>query len=368
MSLRPQTLPPIPDTTAAAVRAAFPKGNLYIDLRAEFGTLYDDQLFADLYPPAGRPVEVPPWRLALVMVMQYIEGLTDRQAADAVRRCIDWKYALSLDLHDPGFDFTLLHDFRERLLTHDAVQRLLDTFLTACKSRGWIKTRGTQRTDSTYVIAAIRRLYYLECVQEAMRYALNQLSEGNADWVRQRVPLEWYERYGPRAEVSRFPKETSKRDALALQIGADGYALMEWLWHDESPRYLRDLPAVEILRQIWLQHYYRCTVAGMETLRWRSTDEQPPAALLIQSPYDMEARYSQKRETQWVGYKVHFSETCDAGQPDVITQVSTTSATTSDFVMGPVIHEDLAARDLLPGMHLVDSGYVVAEVLVSAQQ
>ena len=126
MSLRPEPLPPIPDATAMAVRAAFPKGNLYVDLRAEFGMLYDDQLFADLYPPEGRPVEVPPWRLALVMVMQYIEGLTDRQAADAVRRCIDWKYALSLDLHDPGFDFTLLHDFRERLLTHDAVQRLLD--------------------------------------------------------------------------------------------------------------------------------------------------------------------------------------------------------------------------------------------------
>src|SRR5215467_12059783 len=368
MSLRPEPLPSIPDPTATAVRAAFPKGNLYVDLRAEFGTFYEDQLFADLYPSEGRPVEVPPWRLALVMVMQYIEGLTDRQAADAVRRCIDWKYALSLDLHDPGFDFTLLHDFRERLLTHDAVQRLLDTFLTACKSRGWIKTRGTQRTDSTYIVAAIRRLYYLECVQEAMRYALNQLSEGNAAWVLQRVPLEWYERYGPRAEVSRFPKETSKRDALALQIGADGYALMAWLWRDESPQYLRDLPAVEILRQIWLQHYYRCTVPGMETLRWRSTDEQPPAALLIQSPYDVEARYSQKRETQWVGYKVHVSETCDVGQPDLITQVSTTRATTSDFVMAPVIQEDLAARDLVPGTHLVDSGYVVAEVLVSAQQ
>jgi transposase len=121
MSLRPETLPPIPDATAAAVRAAFPKGNLYVDLRAEFGTLYEDQLFADLYPPQGCPVEVPPWRLALVMVMQYIEGLTDRQAADAVRHCIDWKYALSLDLHDPGFDFTLLHDYHECLLTHEAV-------------------------------------------------------------------------------------------------------------------------------------------------------------------------------------------------------------------------------------------------------
>jgi transposase len=126
------------------VQAAFPKGNLYVELRAEFGTLYDDQLFADLYPPQGRPVEVAPWRLALVMVMQYIEGLTDRQAADAVRRCMDWKYALSLELTDPSSDFTLLHDVRGRLLAHGAAQRLLDTFLSACnarrayrKSRSW---------------------------------------------------------------------------------------------------------------------------------------------------------------------------------------------------------------------------------------
>jgi transposase len=96
MALHPQPLPPVPAATAAAVHAAFPKGNLYVALCAEFGTLYDDQLFADLYPPEGRPVEVAPWRLALVMVMQYIEGLTDRQAADAVRRCMDWKYALAV--------------------------------------------------------------------------------------------------------------------------------------------------------------------------------------------------------------------------------------------------------------------------------
>lgn len=368
MSFRPEPLPPVPDTTAAAVHAAFPKGNLYVDLRTEFGTLYHDQFFTDLYPPEGRPVEVAPWRLALVIVMQYIEGLTDRQAADAVRRCIDWKYALSLDLHDPGFDFTLLHDFRERLLAHEAVQRLLDIFLAACKTHGWIKTRGTQRTDSTHVLAAIRRLYYLECVQEALRSALNHLSEADAAWVQQHVPMAWYERYGPRAEVARFPKETSKRDALALQIGADGYQLLDWLGAEEPAATLRRLPAVEVLRQIWVQHYYRCTVPDLEVLRWRSTDEQPPAALLIQSPYDVEARYSQKRETQWVGYKVHLSETCDVGQPDLITQVSTTPATTSDFVMAPVIQEDLAARDLLPGTHLVDSGYVVADVLVSARQ
>src|ERR687891_439009 len=185
MTLRPQSLPPVPEATAAAVHAAFPKGNLYVELRAEFGTLYDDQLFADLYPPVGRPMEVAPWRLALVMVMQYIEGLTDRQAADAVRRCMDWKYALSLDLHDPGFDFTLLHAFRQRLLTQDAAQRLLDTFLTTCKARGLLK-------------------------------------------------------------------EVRKREALAHQIGADGYQLLDSVWAAESAPSLRDLPALEALRQIWL--------------------------------------------------------------------------------------------------------------------
>src|SRR5919108_1163835 len=116
MALRPPSLPPVPEATAAAVQAAFPKGNLYVALRAEFGSLYDDQLFADLYPPQGRPVEVAPWRLALVMVMQYLEGLTDRQAADAVRRCRDWKSALGLELTDPGFDFSVLCEFRDRLL------------------------------------------------------------------------------------------------------------------------------------------------------------------------------------------------------------------------------------------------------------
>ena len=367
MTLRPQSLLPVPETTVAAVQAAFPKGNLYVELRAEFGPLYDDQLFADLYPLSGRPVEVAPWRLALVVVMQYIEGLTDRQAADAVRRCMDWKYVLSLDLTDPGFDFTLLHDFRQRLLAHDAGQRFLDTFLAACKARGWIKARGTQRTDSTHVLAAIRTLHRLECVLEAMHYALNQLSDVAPAWVQQHVPLAWYDRYGLRSDQARLPKDASKRESLARQIGADGYQLLEWVRAADPSLGLRELPALEALRLIWLQQYYRCTVPGREALRWRTGDEQPPSARRIASPYDLEARYSSKRDTHWVGYKVHLTETCDADHPDLMTQVITTPATTPDCVRGPTIHRDLAQRDLLPGTHLLDSGYVDADLLVTAQ-
>jgi transposase len=301
MTLRPQSLPPVPEATVAAVQAAFPKGNLYVALRTEFGTLYDEQLFADLYPPAGRPVEVAPWRLALVMVMQYIEGLTDRQAADAVRRCMDWKYALSLDLTDPGFNFTLLHDFRCRVLTHEAGQRFLDAFLAACNARGWLKARGTQRTDSTHVLAAIRTLHRLECVLEAMHYALNQLSAAAPAWVQQHVPLDWYPRDGLRSDQTRLPKDTSKREALARQVGADGYQLLAWVQTADTSLGLSDLPALEALRPRWLQQYDRCTVPGLEALRWRTGDEQPPAAVRIASPYDLEARYSSKRETHWVG-------------------------------------------------------------------
>ena len=365
MTWRSQSIPPVPEATAAAVKAAFPKGNVYVDLHEEFGAMYRDDLFADFYCERGHPVEIAPWRLAMATVMQYMEGLTDRQTADAVRRCMDWKYALSLELTDPGFDFTLLHDFRQRLLSHDGAQLMLDTLLDTCKERGWIKTRGKQRTDSTYVVAAIRRLYYLECVQQAMHHALNELSEVAPQWVQAWAPLAWYERYGPRADLFRLPKETSKRNALALVIGADGYELMDALWRDASVRALLALPAVEMLRQIWIQHYYRCTAPEREEIRWRDTADQPPTAQLIQSPYDLDARYGTKRDMNWVGYQVHLSETCDEDQPHLITQVTTTLATTSDFVMGEPIEQDLADRDLLPGSHLVDSGYVVAELLVT---
>ena len=368
MTWRSHPLPPVPEATAAVVKAAFPKGNLYVDLRTEFGSVYEDDLFADLYASRrGRPVEVPPWQLALVTIMQYIEGLTDRQAADAVRRCMDWKYALSLTLEDSGFNFTLLHDFRERLVQDEATPRLLDPFLVTCKERGWIKARGTQRTDSTHVLAAIRTLNRLELALETLRAALNQLSEADPQWVRGWAPTEWFARYGPRAESFRLPKAASQRDTLAVQVGADGYALMDAIYDHDEVRHLRHLPDLEVLRQIWLQQYYRCTEPGLEEVRWRETKEGAPSAIQIQSPYDLEARYCTKRGLEWVGYKTHLSETCDVGYPHLITQVLTTLSTTPDCVMGPPIQQDLAERELLPGTHLLDAGYVDAELLVTAQ-
>ena len=163
MSLKPAGIEPVPEETARVARIAFPTGALAIDVRDTLGTIYQDDLFVDLFPTRGQPAEAP-WRLALVTILQFAEGLSDRQAAQAVRRCIDWKYALSLDLTDPGFHYSVLSEFRTRLLTGQAEQRLLTVLLDLLKQHGWLKARGRQRTDSTHVLAAVRVLNRLELV------------------------------------------------------------------------------------------------------------------------------------------------------------------------------------------------------------
>jgi transposase len=161
LSLQPRPTPHVPDDTARVARAAFPKGNPYLRLRDELGTVFGDDDFADLYPRRGQPA-LPPWRLALVTVLQFREGLSDRRAADAVRARIDWKYLLGLELTDPGFDASVLCEFRSRLLAGEAEERLLERLLARCQALGLLKSRGRQRTDATHVLASVRTMNRLE--------------------------------------------------------------------------------------------------------------------------------------------------------------------------------------------------------------
>lgn len=183
MSMQPESIAAIPEETARVARAIVPKGNRYLLLRDELGTIYSDEMFHKLYPSRGSYAEAP-WRLALVCIMQYMENYTDRQAAEAVQMRIDWKYALSLELTDQGFDATVLSEFRSRLVGHQQEAVLLDALLELCRARGWLKERGKQRTDSTHVLAAIRTLNRLECVGETLRAALKSLAVVVPDWVR----------------------------------------------------------------------------------------------------------------------------------------------------------------------------------------
>jgi transposase len=209
MSLKSLPIPPVPEETARVAQAVFPRGNVFIQLRDTLGTISSDEAFADLFPTHGQPA-LAPWRLALVTVFQFMEGLTDRQAAEAVGDRLAWKYALSLELTDPGFDHSVLSEFRSRLVAGNAEQRLLDLLLERCREGGWLKARGRQRTDSTHILAKIRALNRVLCVAQTMVYVLNVLAEVAPEWVRAYVPAEWVERYGERLEHERLLKARRK--------------------------------------------------------------------------------------------------------------------------------------------------------------
>jgi transposase len=231
--------------------------------------------------------------------------------------------------------------------------------------------KGAKRTSSaaypTHVLAAIRDLHRLENVGETLRQALNHLASRAPDWLRQHAEVAWAKRYGCRIEQYRLPKAEAERQALALAIGQDGYTLLSACLSPTAPDVVRNEPAVETLRRVWLQQYYRCDDPTAPELRWRAKTEQPPCAQLISSPYDPDARYKTKRDTSWVGYKVHLTETCDDDSPNLITHVATTAATTADGELTATIHSDLAKKHLLPREHYLDIGYVDAQILVDSQ-
>ena len=125
-------------------------------------------------------------------------------------------------LTDPGFDASVLSKFRTRLLHGGAEHLLLETLLTLLQEHGLLKARGTQRTDSTHILGAIRTLNRLELVGETMRYALNRLAVAAPTWLRAHMQPAWPERYGSRVENDRFPKADAARQRLAATIGAMG--------------------------------------------------------------------------------------------------------------------------------------------------
>jgi transposase len=353
---------PVPPETARVARAVFPKGHRYLSLADELDTLFADALFTTLFPAYGQPA-LAPWRLGLVTILQFAEGLSDRQAADMVRSRIDWKYVLRLELADPGFDASVLSEFRTRLIAGAAESLLFDTLLTWCRNRQLVKARGRQRTDSTHILGAVRALNRIEVVGETMRYALNTLAVVAPEWLRAVSPPEWWDRYTRRAEDDRLPTTQTARAALALAIGNDGRRLLAAVDHPEAPPWLREIPAVAILRRVWIQNY---RWDGSQ-LRWREADNIPPAARYISSPYDPEAHYARKHTTQWVGYKVHLTETCEDDLPHLITHVATSPGPTADGAATPQIHAALEQRGLLPGTHIVDTGFLDADLLVDSR-
>lgn len=384
MSLHPQPWPEPADEVTRAVMAIYAgrRAPMPVAARDELGELFADTEFAAAFADCG-PEGWSPGRLMLVTVLQAAEGLTDRQAAEAVRDKLSWKYALGLALTDTGFDASILSEFRTRLVMHDLQTRALDLMVARLVQAGLLKAGGKQRTDSTHVLAAVRLLNQIELVGETVRACLEALAAADPDWAAAVLDASWQRRYAARVDTWRMPSSKTKRVALGNDFARDGHALLHAVWHPDSPACLRELPAADVLRRVLLQNTkVTADRAGREvvTLRDADTDGLPPGRSRIVSPYDVDARWGGKRDLAWCGFKLHISESCDAeppagpvdaddwvpDPPNLVTHVATTDASVPDTVMTDPIHQGLAERGVLPGEHYLDSGYPSADLLVSS--
>src|SRR6266702_3932902 len=317
MSVQPQPWPqPAPEIVAAV--AAMYRGKrerpLAVMVRDQLGEWLADEQFAGACGVRGKP-GWPPSRLALVTVFQMAEDLTDRQAAEAVRTRIDWKYALGLGLADPGFDDSVMSEFRARVAGGGLDQVVLDTLLERLAAGGLVAAGGKMRTDSTHVVSAVRDLNRLELAGESVRACLEALAACAPWWLAEVIDVPgWSRRYTARVDSWRLPTSEAKRTELALAYARDGYALVEACYRADAPGWVREVEAVQVLRVVVLQNYTRTvTETGTEVARREAErDGLPPGRVRRSSPYDTDARWGVKRDTFWNGYKVHLSETCDA--------------------------------------------------------
>jgi len=332
--LRP--VPPvgeIPQATAELARKVHPRGTDEMRVRDVLGPLFADTdftagPFTEMYSALGQP-GLSPALLTMVTILQFRHNLSDQDAARAVADRISWKYALGLDLDYVGFDASVLTEFRARLAGHGRADGLLDLMLDRLKTAGLVKDGGRQRTDSTHVIACVRRLNRIETLGETLRAALEAIARISPTFIVALLEVGWDARYGRKVETGRLlSRKNASAQVLADQIGADGHKLMTAIGDDPVASWMNTLPEVEVLRLVWDQQYTATST--------KDTGETP---------------------TEWVGSKAHLTESCDEDLPHLVTDVHTTPATEPDVVATTIIQDRLIARGLTPGEHLMDGGY-----------
>jgi transposase len=260
-------------------------------------SLFTAEALLALFPTHGQPA-LPPWRLALVTLLPCAEGLSDRQAAHAVRRRLAWQYVRRLELTDPGVDASVLRECRTRRIAGAAESLRFETLLTWCRTRQLVKARGRQRTDATHMRAAVRALNRLAVVGDTRRHALHTLAIVCPEWWRAVSHPDGRDRDTRRAEDDRLPTTRTARAALALTMRHDGWRLLAALAHPDAPLWLREVPAVAIRRRVWSHN----DLGDGTQRQWREADNIPPAARFISSPDDAEAHDAREHTTPWVGY------------------------------------------------------------------
>lgn len=357
MTRHRRDLSALPTDIAALGQKLLPQSNPYRVIGDQLADLLDDAQFAALYEPTGRAA-LSPTLLALVTLVtlfQYLEDIPDREAAAQVVVRLDWKYALHLPLDDPGFDFSCLCYFRRRLLDHAADRLVFEQILGKIEARGFLKKRGKQRTDSLAVLGAVRQLsaleLELELAGETLRLALRALAEAAPAWAARELPASFVADYTQRRSDYRLSAQ--ERDAALVQVGQDGFWLLERLTSTSStPLALQDLEAVAVLRTVWAQRYEQRE--GRAQPRTQTVD----CPELIVSPHDPGVRVGEKRGQTWSGEKVHVTEPAEPDEPAFLTDVSTASAASVDSAALPQIRQRLEDGDRRPAELYVDAGYV----------
>jgi transposase len=350
----------MPEETGRVGRMLLKEIDPYRLIGAQLFEKWREEEFADLYSSEGKP-GYSPVILAFVSVFQFMERLADRQAAQALRMRLDWKYALHLPLEDAGFDFSVLSEFRDRLIEGKAEKRVFEKLVEEIRAMGLIKERGKQRSDSIAMLVKVRRLSRIEMVVETLRLAVVALVEVNREWCEEIIPPSWEDRYGERFVRQRYSEQEWKE--YEANIGNDGMWLLKRLTDGGAPAELQDLPEVQVLSTVWAQQF-REAQGQMVYKDLKKYDGHSQ----IQNPHDPEARYSRKRKFEWLGDKVQVTETCEAETVHLITHVETSSAVEQDVSVTERIHAALDAKGILPGEHLLDTGYIGAELLVNAKE
>jgi transposase len=319
-----------------------------------------EEEYADLYSTEGRP-GISPAILAFVTVFQFMEKLPDRQAAELLRMRLDWKYALHLPLEYGGFDFSVLSEFRDRLIAGKAEGRVFERLVEQIRAMGLIKARGKQRTDSIAMLTKVRRLSRLELVVETLRLAVGAAVKMEPEWSQKILPPIWEDKYGERFVMQRYSEKEWKE--YETNIGNDGQWFIKRLGEGDAPAELKDLADVEILKTVWAQQF-REEAGQMVYQDLKKYDGRTQ----IQTPHDPEARYSKKRHSEWVGDKVQVTETEDAGYPHIITDIVGTGSNQTDYEELPAIQERLEKRKCKPSEHYVDAGYLSGPNLANSRE
>jgi len=350
MSLKIQKPRPMPADTGAVGRIVLKEGSPYRLIGERLYAEFREEDFADLYPAEGQP-GIAPVILAFVTVFQYMEKLADRQAAESLVMRIDWKYALHLPLEYPGFDYSVLSEFRDRLLKHKAEGCVFDQLVAKYEEMGLIKRRGRQRTDSMAELTNVKRLSRLELVVESLGLAVVAILKTDREWAEDLLPPSWENRYGERFTLEHVTEKDRKE--YEAHVGSDGQWVLNHLVGEEVPAVLRELPEVQVLRTVWAQQFRQA--------QEKVVFEEKPVGdghSIICTPHDPQARYSEKRGWAWIGGKIQVTETDDEDYPHLITDIVATSSTQTDYKALPDIQSRLAERGCSPAKQYVDNAYM----------